>query len=47
MAITTQKNHSFPSNAVSDAEKASMEYGKRVALDILQEWFKNEAFTNK
>ena len=47
MAITTQKNHSFPSNAVSDAEKASMEYGKRVALAIEHEWFKNDAGTNK
>ena len=47
MAITTQKNHSFPSNAVSDAEKASMEYGKRVALAIEHEWFKKDAGTNK
>ena len=47
MAITTQKTHSFPSNAVSDAEKASMEYGKRVAQAVEHEWFRKDAGTTK
>ena len=34
MAITTQKKSSFPSHAVSDAEKASLEYGLQVARAI-------------
>jgi len=32
----------FPSQAVSDAEKASMEYGREVARAIEGEWFKKE-----
>ena len=47
MAITTQKTHSFPSNAVSDNEKASMEYGKRVAQAVEHEWFRKDAGTTK
>ena len=47
MAITTQKKSSFPSHAVSDSEKASMEYGLQVARSIEHEWFKNDGGSNK
>ena len=39
MNIYTDTNSSFPSQVVSDAEKASLEYGKQVAQAIEQEWF--------
>ena len=39
MNIYTNTNSSFPSQVVSDAEKASIEYGKQVAHAIEQEWF--------
>ena len=47
MAITTQKKSSFPSHAVSDAEKAGLEYGLQVANSIEHEWFRKDAGTNK
>ena len=39
MNIYTNPNSPFPSQVVSDAEKASLEYGKQVAQAIEQEWF--------
>ena len=39
MNIQTNTNSSFPSQVVSDAEKASLEYGTQVAHAIEQEWF--------
>ena len=39
MNIYTDTNSPFPSQVVSDAEKASLEYGKEVAQAIEQEWF--------
>tara|TARA_R100001079_G_scaffold106240_1_gene74221 strand:+ start:139 stop:2514 length:2376 start_codon:yes stop_codon:yes gene_type:complete len=39
MNIYTNTNSPFPSQVVSDAEKASIEYGKQVAQAIEQEWF--------
>jgi hypothetical protein len=47
MSITTQKKSSFPSHAVSDAEKASLEYGLQVARSIEHEWFKKDSGTSK
>ena len=47
MAITTQKKSSFPSHAVSDNEKAGMDYGLQVARSIEHEWFKKDGGTNK
>jgi len=38
-SIYTNGNSIFPSQVVSDAEKASWEYGERVAQAIEQEWF--------
>lgn len=37
--INTNYNSSFPSQVVSNAEKASMEYGASVAQAIESEWF--------
>ena len=39
MNIYTNTNSSFPSQVVSDVEKASIEYGTQVAQAIEQEWF--------
>jgi hypothetical protein len=39
MNIYTNTNSPFPSQVVSDAEKASWEYGSQVAQAIEQEWF--------
>ncbi len=39
MNIYTNTRTSFPSQVVSDAEKASIEYGKQVAQAIEGEWF--------
>jgi len=39
MQIYTDNNSSFPNQVVSDAEKASWEYGKRVAWAIEGDWF--------
>ena len=41
MNIYTNPNSPFPSQVVSDAEKASLEYGNQVAQAIEQEWFRN------
>jgi hypothetical protein len=37
--IETNYNSSFPTQTVSDEEKASLEYGLRVARAIEHEWF--------
>ena len=39
MNIQTNTNSAFPSQVVSDAEKASLEYGVQVSRAIEQEWF--------
>ncbi len=39
MSIYTNTNSAFPSQVVSDAEKASIEYGGQVAQAIELEWF--------
>ena len=39
MNIYSNTNSPFPSQVVSDAEKASLEYGMQVAQAIEQEWF--------
>ena len=39
MNIYTNTNSAFPSQVVSDAEKASIEYGSQVAMAIEHEWF--------
>ena len=39
MNIYTNTNSAFPSQVVSDAEKASLEYGSQVAYAIESEWF--------
>lgn len=41
MNIYTNSNSAFPSQVVSDAEKASWEYGSQVAMAIETEWFKS------
>ena len=41
MNIYTNTNSAFPSQVVSDAEKASIEYGSQVAMAIEYEWFKS------
>jgi len=41
MNIYTNSNSAFPSQVVSNAEKASMEYGSQVAMAIEYEWFKS------
>ena len=40
MNIYTNTNSAFPSQVVSDAEKASIEYGSQVAMAIEYEWFR-------
>ncbi len=37
----------FPSQAVSDAEKASLEYGTKVGIAIESEWFKRDSGTSR
>ena len=44
-SIYTNGSSIFPSQVVSDAEKASWEYGEQVAQAIEQEWF-NQGRTN-
>mgnify|MGYP000167663529 CR=1 FL=1 len=39
MSIYTNTNSAFPSQVVSDAEKASLEYGTQVGQAIEYEWF--------
>ena len=41
MNIYTNSNSAFPSQVVSDAEKASREYGSQVAMAIEYEWFRS------
>ena len=41
MNIYTNSNSAFPSQVVSDAEKASWEYGSQVAMAIEYEWFRS------
>ena len=41
MNIYTNSNSAFPSQVVSDAEKASLEYGSQVGMAIEYEWFGN------
>ena len=41
MGIYTNTNSAFPSQVVSDAEKASIEYGSQVAMAIEYEWFRS------
>ena len=38
---------SFPSQAVSDTEKMSMEYGAKVGAAIEHEWFSNNGGSNR
>ena len=45
--IKTQKKSSFPSQAVSDAEKSSNEYGLQVARAIEAEWFKRDSGSDR
>ena len=40
-------NHYFPSQVVSDAEKASAEFGLKVGKAIEQEWMKRDSGTNR
>lgn len=42
MAQTGQISH-FPSQAVSDAEKATYDYGRQVANAIEAEWFTKDS----
>ena len=52
MKVYTNTNSAFPSQVVSDAEKASLEYGLQVSRAIEQEWFdqgrtnQNRYYTN-
>ena len=45
--IKTQKKSSFPSQAVSDVEKSSNEYGLQVARAIEAEWFKRDSGSDR
>ena len=45
MKINYNTNSTFPSQVVSDGEKATWEYGTQVAQAIEQEWF-NQGRTN-
>ena len=42
MAKTTGQYSSFPSQAVSDSEKRSDDYGLQVAKAIEQDWFNRD-----
>ena len=46
MAYSSVKSY-FPSQAVSDAEKISYDYGLKVGKAIEQEWFNNDRNTNR
>ena len=46
MAESGIKNY-FPSQAVSDIEKLSYEYGMKVAKAIEQEWFNEDRSSNR
>ncbi len=39
MNVYTNPNSSFPSQVVSNEEKASVDYGRQVAHAIEREWF--------
>ena len=45
MNVYTNPNSSFPSQVVSNEEKASIDYGRQVAHAIEREWF-NQGRTN-
>lgn len=45
--IKTQQKSSFPSQAVPDVEKSSLEYGLQVARAIEQEWFRSDRGTDR
>ena len=45
--IKTTKKSSFPSQAVPDNEKSSLEYGTQVANAIEQEWFRSDRGTDR
>ena len=45
--IRTGTKNSFPSQAVSDIEKMSMEYGSKVGSAIEHEWFSNNENSNR
>ena len=47
MNIQTNTNSSFPSQIVSDEEKASLDYGTQVARAIEQEWFQEGRSGNR
>ena len=46
MAESVTKGY-FPSQVVSDQEKASLEYGLKVGRAIESEWFKRDSGTNR
>ena len=45
--VKKQPKTYFPSQAVSDAEKSSLEYGMQVANSIESEWFKKDSHNAK
>ena len=45
--IKTNSKSSFPSQAVPDAEKSSLEYGLQVGRAIESEWFKHASGTSR
>tara|TARA_R100000697_G_scaffold33180_1_gene44602 strand:+ start:844 stop:3255 length:2412 start_codon:yes stop_codon:yes gene_type:complete len=47
MALRTQPKTSFPSQTLSDAEKAGEEYGLQVAKAIEAEWFRKDSGSSK
>ena len=47
MALLNTTKTSFPSHAVSDAEKAGEDYGLQVANAIENEWFKKDSGSTK
>ena len=47
MNIQTNTNSSFPSQTVSDQEKASLDYGMQVSRAIEQEWFRKGGSGNR
>ena len=45
--VQTQTKGIFPSQAVSDAEKSSNEYGLEISRAIESEWFKRDSGTSR
>src|SRR5210317_662352 len=43
----THPTRLFPSQAVSDSEKTSLEYGAKVGIAIESEWFKKDSGTSR